>query len=194
VSTKLTARNLTKISPIPEANLSKPSISISVHCSNGLPDIYANDEKESSSLIDVLVYDKNKNHFMDEKNIYWFWYDNYPRDDVDILGYSSKYKYDENLTDFDVNIAKKGGEFNLSISNNKEYGFAVIHLKTPQYLWYSRYKDYNDSLNSYCLTHYCVEYHYNKHINYKEVGSGKFKGSEVNVTGPKKRKGIKIYR
>jgi len=158
------------------------------------PDIYADNEKSSSALIDILVYDKNRNHFSEEKELYWFWYNNYPKDDVKVLGYSDSFKYDLNLSNFSVAINKQGGEFNLSIDNSGEHNFAVIHLQTPNYLWYSRYKDYNDSLNSYCLTHYCVEYHYNGEITHKEIGSGKFKGSEVNVTTRKRRIGIKMYR
>ena len=167
---------------------------VSFYYLNLLPtDIY--DEKiDTSSLIDVIVYDKNGDHFDDERLLYWYWYDSYPYDNVDILGYTTSYKYDNNVSNFESNINKQGGEFNVTIHNTDEYNLVIIHLKTPTYLWYSRYKDYNDSLNSYCLTHHCVEYHYRKSINHKEIGSGLFKGSEVNVTTKKRKLGIKMYR
>jgi hypothetical protein len=73
----------------------------------------------------------------------------------------------------------------------------VIHLKTPYYLWYSKYNDYNDSNKSGCISHYCIEYHYQTNSSSaSSVGSGDFKGSEVNTTHnvPKIKRGIKIYR
>jgi len=161
-------------------------------------DIYTTDIN-SSDTIYILVYDKFQNHFSDEKLLNWFVNTKYNNDDVKVLGYTLTYKYDENITNFEANITKLNYDFNLSISNKNEQHFVVIHLKTPPYLWYSKYKDYNDSLNSYCLTHYCVEYVYQKvnqdNTTTKDVGSGTFEGSEVNITTPKqKRFGIKIYR
>jgi len=143
------------------------------------------------------VYDKNRNHFSTEEALlYWFVDNNYNQNSVKILGYTNSYKYDNNLTDsFEVNSTKQGSEFNISIHNPNRDNFVIIHLQTPEYLWYSRYKDYDDSLNSYCLTHYCLDYRYIGEVNYREIGSGNFKGSEVNITTPKNRNfGVKMYR
>jgi len=150
----------------------------------------------SSTNISVIVYDRNRNHFSDEKLLYWFLDTNYNEDDVKILGYTSGFKYDENVTNLQVSLDKITYDYNLSVENLGNITFAVIHYKTPTYLWYSKYKEYNDSLNSYCLTHHCSEYIYkSKNIMTKSIGSGKFKGSEVNITTPKRKKfGIKIYR
>ena len=159
-------------------------------------DIYTTDIN-SSTLVHVLVYDRNKNHFNDEILLNWFVYNTYNIDNVKLLGYTTSYNYDSNISDgFEVNITKINSDFNISVYNPNEDIFSVIHLQTPEYLWYSRYKDYNDSLSSTCSSHYCIEYNYvNKSNQTKEVGSGEFKGSESNITTPKqKRFGIKIYR
>ena len=153
-------------------------------------------EKDITKKIAVIVYDKFGGHFDIQRFLYWYVDDTYNKNSVEILGNTESYKYDNNLTNgFSSSIILQSNEFNLSIHNPNGDKFVIIHLKTPRYLWYSKYSDYNDSLNSYCLSHYCVEYHYtNKTPVYKEVGSGKFKGSEVNMTTPKRRLGIKIYR
>jgi len=153
-------------------------------------------ETNSSGKVYILVYDRNRNHFSDEKLLYWFLDTNYNEDDVKILGYTSGFKYDTNLTNFNVNLSKKVYDYNLSVNNPDKIHFGVIHYKTPTYLWYSKYKEYNDSLYSYCLTHHCSEYIYkSKDIMTKSIGSGKFQGSEVNITTPKRKKfGIKMYR
>ena len=153
-------------------------------------------ETNSLGKVYILVYDRNRNHFSDEKLLYWFLDTNYNEDDVKILGYTSGFKYDENVTNLQVSLDKITYDYNLSVENLGNITFGVIHYKTPTYLWYSRYKEYNDSLNSHCLTHYCSEYIYkSKNIMTKSIGSGKFQGSEVNITRPKRKKfGIKMYR
>jgi hypothetical protein len=115
------------------------------------------------------------------------------------LGTSTTYSYnsDKNVSDFKADIDLQNHEFNLSMgSDNGSHNFVVVHLKTPTYVWYSKYEDYNDSNSSKCISHYCVEYHYKSYnADSGNVGSGNFTGSEVNNTNRKqKRMGTKIYR
>jgi len=152
------------------------------------------EEDKSYSKIYILVYDRNRNHFEDEKILYWFLDKNYTKNEVKLLGITKNYHYDENLSKISVTITKENYDYNVSVVNSDKKRVAIIHLDTPSYLWYSKFKEFNKSLDSYCLTHYCLEYHYNKVGVVKEVGSGKFKGSEVKINRKKPTLGIKMYR
>jgi len=157
------------------------------------PLIYAN-EKTTSDKIYILVYDKNKNHFKDEKLLNWFINTNYKENDIKLLGYTLNKKYDFNISNFNINLTKNDYYYKIEINNQKKYRTVFIHLNTPNYLWTSKYFDLNISENSYCNTHYCSEYH----LKYKPgsigVRSGNFQGSQINTSQQNNQNGIKVYR
>ena len=166
-------------------------------------DIYALSTTDSNTTIELIVYDEYHSHFDNKALVDWDLIDkNYKDSNVTILGTSTNYIYnsDKNVSNFDVKITKNDYDYNLSIKNNNTTNnkLVVIHLKTPSYLWSSKYEDYNDSNNSSCSTHFCIEYHYqNEDKDTQEVHSGTFKGSAVNTnnkTNRDKRYGIKLFR
>ena len=160
-------------------------------------DINLLNTKDGSSILKIAVYDNNGYFNSNQILLDWYLDKNYSLNGVKVLGIESGYIYDEhNISDFNVILTKINYEYNLSVDNNSNFNFAVIHLKTPTYLWYSRYKDYNDSNNSGCVSHYCVEYHTTNTDNVYKVGSGLFGGSEVNTTHKiiKRKRGVRLYR
>ena len=185
-------------------NPTNPDKNVSFYYIKLLPhDMYALTTNESNSTIQLVVYDKYHSHFEHKALVNWDLIDkNYKDANVSILGTSTDYEYhaDSNVSNFEVNITKNDYEFNISLKNNDTANnhLVIIHLKTPKYLWNSKYEDYNDSNNSSCTTHYCIEYHYEDADKAtKEVHSGTFHGSEVNLdntTDKKQRYGIKIFR
>jgi len=103
-------------------------------------------------------------------------------------------KENYNISSNDVTINVSSNELNVSINNSAKKDYAVIHLKTSNWLWYSPYgNEYNDSENSDCRTHYCFEYSYEVPKESEDVGSGSFSGAEINITAPKTI-GVKVYR
>ena len=162
-------------------------------------DIYTQVEANTKQKLQIIVYDKNQNHLKTLKLIDWYLDQNYTNNDVSVLGNMKDYIYieDKNVSGFKTDLTKDIYDYNLSVTNTNNNKFVVIHLKTPYYLWYSKYNDYNDSNKSGCISHYCIEYHYQTNSSSaSSVGSGDFKGSEVNTTHnvPKIKRGIKIYR
>jgi len=160
-------------------------------------DINLVQQMDTSILLPVAVYDRGE-HFSKSLLINWYLQDKNDINFTSVLGTSNDYVYnsDTNVSDFSTDIDIQQSEFNLSIDNDSEYNtFVVIHIHTPKYMWYSKYVDYNDSNQSNCTTHYCIEYNYNPNATSNEAGSGSFIGSEVdndsdiNITN-----GIKIYR
>jgi len=161
-------------------------------------DVYLVGDKNTSEKLPILVYDDGS-YFNEEKLINWYIQDNNDENFSKILGTSTTYEYneDKNVSNFKADINLENSEFNLSLGNDSdENRFVVTHIKTPSYIWYSKYKDYNDSNKSTCLSHYCVEYHYTPLNNSNSTaGSGEFRGSEVNTTSTKEqRRGVKVYR
>jgi len=156
--------------------------------------------KDTTKLYPIIIYDKNNTHFDGTNMLLINWYRQIDNDisSVLVLGSSLDYIYnsDKNVSDFNVSIKFQQPDFNISINNESENNkFVVIHFKTPKYLWYSKYQDYNDSNNSTCLSHYCLEYIYEQNQTIIDVGSGDFIGSEINFTkDSKKSTGIKVYR
>jgi len=157
-------------------------------------DIYT-DKNITSMPLYVLVYDKNKTfNSKKEKLINWYIYKDYYLNNIKILGITKGYKYTNN-TKLKVNakIIKKDQNITLNIKNNKFKHF-IIHIDTPDILWYSKFKNFNKNLNSYCTSHYCIEYKFNKFKKHtKEVKKGKFKGEEIKHSQTK-HIGVKIYR
>jgi hypothetical protein len=92
------------------------------------------------------------------------------------------------------------GELKISIDNKKPVeGVSYLHFYSNdhkgKWLWYNKYEDYNDTNNTLASKHYMIEYEYNKQGDgATSVGSGKFKGSEVNTSNKINRDGVKVYR
>ncbi len=186
-------------------NLSKyeNNISIDKNTSYYYAKLYTKDifttNTNSSELIPILVYDTTNKHFNNQILLNWYHQTNNDKNITQVLGTSTDYVYDsdKNVSNFDASIDFAQPDFNLSLQNNSDNNiFVVIHLKTPKYLWYSKYSDYNDTNQSSCVGHYCIEYTYKPNISGNEVGSGTFVGSEINTTQESNQtiKGVKIYR
>jgi hypothetical protein len=199
VDTNLTSAN------IATPNLSKyeNNISIDKNTSYYYAKLYTKDifttNANSSELIPILVYDTTNKHFSNQILLNWYHQTNNDKNIIQVLGTSTDYVYDsdKNVSNFDASIDFAQPDFNLSLQNNSDNNiFVVIHLKTPKYLWYSKYSDYNDTNQSSCVGHYCIEYTYKPNISGNEVGSGAFVGSEINTTQESNQtiKGVKIYR
>ena len=63
-----------------------------------------------------------------------------------------------------------------------------------RWFWYSKFNEpYDVSNNSTCLNHFCFVLTWEDNNKAGEIGSGEFKGTEVNVTDAIKQK-IKIFR
>ena len=187
-----------------EQTPAQPDKNISFYYIKLLPqDIYALSTDEANTTIKFGVFDKYHSHFEHKARVDWDLIDkNYKESNISILGTSTNYTFnaDKNVSKFDVNITKNEYEYNISIKNKdvKKNRFVIIHLKTSKSLWHSKYEDYNDSDNSSCTTHYCLEYHYQEaNDTSREVHSGTFHGSSVNTsnkTDKTHRYGIKLFR
>jgi len=197
--------NITEINiTTPEIAKNENNISVDKNLSFYYGRFYPTDigsnEKDVTKLYPVVVYDENNNHFGEENMVLINWFKQVDNDinSTSALGSSLDYTYnsDKNVSDFNVSVKFQQPEFNVTINNGSDNNkFVVVHFKTPEYLWYSRYKDYNDSNDSTCSTHYCLEYMYEQNKTTTDVGSGTFIGSEVNLTKPsKKPTGIRVYR
>jgi len=161
-------------------------------------DMHLIGDTNDSELLPVLVYD-NGSHFSEEKLVDWYVQTNNDENFSKILGTANNYVFDsdKNVSNFKADIDLKNSEFNLSIDNNSsDNKFVVVHLKTPEYVWYSKYKDYNDSNKSTCLTHYCVAVSLeNNSNNGNLIAGGTTKGTEANTTdGNHTFSGVKIFR
>jgi len=91
----------------------------------------------------------------------------------------------------------KNGKVNFKIKRNNgdDSDSATIHIKTPKYLWYLKYRDtkYNDDNNSRCSSHTCVNYTYIKSGN--NISTGKYTGGDIDVKDRNyTKKGIKVFR
>ena len=157
-------------------------------------DIYT-DKNISIIPIYTLVYDKYPYIYTTgkQKLINWFTFNNIDKNKIKILGISENYQYNKKNINIKTELIENNKTIYLKILNKNKTHF-VIHLDTPEYLWYSKFSPFNKKLHSYCTSHYCIEYNYKK-INKltKEVKKGKFKGVEKN-SSQTKQIGIKIYR
>ncbi|WP_331775711.1 right-handed parallel beta-helix repeat-containing protein [Sulfurospirillum sp. 1612] len=74
---------------------------------------------------------------------------------------------------------------------------AYIHVKSPAYLWFNHYKDYNDSNTSDCSQHPCFKYNYFHKSTAVLIQSGDFNGTDIgneyNQTNYIKS-GVKVFR
>ena len=155
------------------------------------------DKNITKTPIYILVYDKFHNTKYNQNNqklLNWFIYDTYYLDDISILGITKNYQYTKHSLKVGAFILKEDKNISLNINNNG-YKHFVIHLKTPALLWYSQFKPFNDKLNSYCISHYCIEYKYKKiKKDTKEIEKGVFRGSEIKSHQQTHHIGIKVYR
>jgi len=162
--------------------------------------------KTTPTKIKVLVYDKNETdgeqRLGESELINWYVNsdDDFSKIEKKEMHSSSKLnseKIDINLTNDNID----SGEIKIEVDNNTTpvTTYGIIHLDTKEYLWYSKYnKAYSYDSDSNCLHHYCIDYSYKElHKSFiNEVGSGYFRGSEVNNTldNNTSRHGVKLYR
>jgi len=115
---------------------------------------------------------------------------------------SKDYNSSNTISGIDVSVNKQKDGYIVFDINRTDTSktFGVVHLLSPnlKWLWYMKFaKDYNISDGSTCLEHFCFNITFKDDSNTKEVGSGDFKGSEVNLTtthSDTHHLGIKIYR
>jgi len=107
-------------------------------------------------------------------------------------------KEDSSKSGININInPPQGGIIKIDITNTlkSEAKRGVIHLNIPPWLWYSpTKKEYSYELNSSCINHPCIFYRYVPNEIKQSVISGKFRGSDFNISKGNRKKGIKIFR
>ncbi len=90
------------------------------------------------------------------------------------------------------------GVVSFTITNSwSEADSAYIHLKIPNYLWYSRYNDYSDSNSSNCGSHPCFKYNYLLDGSSANITSGNFNGTDIGSdynASKVSKKGVKVFR
>jgi len=86
--------------------------------------------------------------------------------------------------------------FNLAADPADTSLKAFFHLDVPEWLWFSKYEDYNYSTTSTCASHPCFSYIYQINSDKAAISSGDFKGASFdnNFTTNIERKAVKILR
>ena len=122
---------------------------------------------------------------------------NVTKDDIKI---TSDFNANSQEVDVSINsVEVKNGKLNISLTRNStDIKFAVVHLlsKDLQWLWYSRYNQkYDISDDSSCLEHFCFSITWQDIKEKGDIGSGEYKGVEVNLTDTNATKrGPKMFR
>ncbi|MEO1958276.1 MAG: hypothetical protein ABGX23_01860 [Nautiliaceae bacterium] len=111
---------------------------------------------------------------------------------------SKDYNASNEIDDINVSVVSlKDGNVTFEIKRVGSVKFGVVHLLSPslKWLWYNKFGfEYNISKNSTCLNHFCFTITY-KSQNLKEVGSGEFRGVEVNLSDfNETKRGVKLFR
>ena len=172
-----------------------------------LQDIITTQNSFSKSY-DFLVYDEKEDNGLrpSDYEVIFNWYKNSVHESIDgnvtKIVISKDYNASNIVTGGDVSVGSiKDGNivFNI-LRNNERINFIVVHLLSEnlRWLWYSKFNEaYDISNNSTCLNHFCFTITWeNRNKNKRrEVGSGKFSGTEINITETNTTKrGVKIFR
>jgi len=173
-----------------------------------LSDIIAT-QNDFNKSYNFVLYDENESDNLkpdNSKEIEYHWYENFYHQKKDgnvsdsEIVVSSDYNASNAISGVDVSVDQdEKGVVTFKVSrSDSNVKFAVIHLLGPnlKWLWYSKFGDeYNISNDSTCLNHFCFTITWQNTHAPGEVGSGKFEGTESNVTDTNSTKrGVKIFR
>jgi hypothetical protein len=143
-----------------------------------------------------------------EKRKYINWYNNKAHEEEDgnisniiiTTELNNSTDYEISSDDMTASTTLSDGELKISIDNKKPVeGVSYLHFYSNDHkgawIWYNKYEDYNDTNNTLVSQHYMIEYEYRKQGDSSTgVGSGEFKGAEVNTSNKIYRDGVKVYR
>lgn len=157
-------------------------------------DISTNKRTTAHSL-HVEVYSENPLVGFHQNSLNWYVMD---EDNITAVTMFPKkdFTFDDDETGVNItNESTNFGKINFDITNTwDKSNSAYIHVALPQYLWYSRYSDYDETGD--CSTHPCFKYNYV--LNTLDIGinSGDFNGTSIgtdyNATNTKT--GVKVFR
>ena len=151
-----------------------------------------------------LVYDENNSDTLlpsSKEFLYNFFFNplhSLKDGNISEIVVSKDYNASNEIDDINVSVVSlKDGNVTFEIKRDGIVRFGVVHLLSPslKWLWYNKFGfEYNISKNSTCLNHFCFTITY-KNQNLKEVGSGEFKGVEVNLSDfNETKRGVKLFR
>lgn len=148
-------------------------------------------DNSSSSYVNGFVQNSLNWYAMDLHN------DNIDGNITDIIPKTNHILSSGEEFSIDVISDPKNGRIFADI-NNSTKGDYILHVKTKPWLWYALQgygKDYNDSEDSTCITHPCLEYIF---VDTKDrnITTGNYYGGDIDVDdrGNIKQIGLKIYR
>ena len=165
-------------------------------------DITTNKQNTKHSL-NLEVYNTNSGHYTDgfhQNSLNW--YQMKKDNNTQILTFYPRESFLMQGSKSGINIANiqnsTSGKVSFDIVNSwGQSDDAYIHVMAPKYLWFNRYKDYNDSNSSDCSTHPCFKYNYLIQYNTKNIKSGDFNGTTIGSDYNASKviqKGIKVFR
>lgn len=159
-------------------------------------DISTNKQSIKDNL-DIEVYSKDISPYVSDlhqNSLSWYVMKDNNSSTVTMLP-KKDFTFDDIKTKITLNPSTLLVKNDFNITNDWEKSdSAYIHVKIPEYLWNSRYNDYNGTGD--CSEHPCFKYNYTLDDDVVGIASGDFNGTSIGekYNALKTKQGVKTFR